>query len=84
MTEQLRDHPLRESLANEVHALVERRIEELREARLEGLQTLEEFVERRLAPAMRTCISVLVICLAVWYIIRRISRRIMKQAGTAD
>lgn len=84
MTEQLRDYPLRESLANEVHALVERRIEELREARLEGLQTLEEFVERRLAPAMRTCISVLGICLAVWYIIRRIRRRIMKQAGTAD
>jgi uncharacterized membrane-anchored protein len=40
------------------YALVERRIEELREVRLEGLQTLEEFVERRLAPAMRTCTSV--------------------------
>ncbi|HNE02306.1 MAG TPA: DUF3422 domain-containing protein, partial [Plasticicumulans sp.] len=34
--------------------LVERRIEELREERIEGLQTLEEFMERRLAPAMRT------------------------------
>lgn len=40
------------------HALVERRIEELRETRFEGLQTLKEFVERRLAPAMRTCSSV--------------------------
>lgn len=40
------------------YALVEKRIEELREERIEGLQTLGEFVERRLAPAMRTCASV--------------------------
>jgi uncharacterized membrane-anchored protein len=35
--------------------LVERRIAELRELRIEGLQTFGEFMERRLAPAMRTC-----------------------------
>lgn len=38
--------------------LVRRRIEELRESRLEGIQTLEEFTERRLAPAMETCATV--------------------------
>jgi len=36
--------------------LVQRRIEELGERRLENLQTLGEFMERRLAPAMQTCI----------------------------
>ena len=35
--------------------LVRRRIAELREARVEGLQTFEEFTERRLAPAIATC-----------------------------
>lgn len=38
-------------------ALVDRRIEELREERIEGLQTIREFIDRRLAPAMRTCLS---------------------------
>jgi uncharacterized membrane-anchored protein len=41
--------------ARAYHALVLRRVEELREERLEGLQTIDEFLERRLAPAMRTC-----------------------------
>ena len=36
-------------------ALVRRRVDRLREERLERLQTIEEFVERRLAPAMQTC-----------------------------
>lgn len=40
------------------YALVRRRIEELREERIEGLQTIAEFMDRRLAPAMRTCQSV--------------------------
>lgn len=40
------------------YQLVLRRIEELREARVEGLQTIGEFMDRRLAPAMRTCASV--------------------------
>ncbi|MFM2121306.1 MAG: hypothetical protein RL722_2774, partial [Pseudomonadota bacterium] len=35
--------------------LVQRRITELREERIHGLQTLGEFMERRLAPAMQTC-----------------------------
>ena len=37
------------------YELVQRRIAELREKRLPGLQTLQEFTERRLAPAMNTC-----------------------------
>jgi uncharacterized membrane-anchored protein len=40
------------------HELVQRRIEELREVRIQGLQNFEEFTERRLAPAMATCRSV--------------------------
>ncbi|MEM1150304.1 MAG: DUF3422 domain-containing protein [Pseudomonadota bacterium] len=39
------------------HALVNRRIEELRETRRPDMPTLEEFTERRLAPAMATCSS---------------------------
>ena len=35
--------------------LVQRRIGELREERVEGLQTVGEFMDRRLAPAMQTC-----------------------------
>ena len=35
-----------------------RRIDELREGRIEGLQTFREFIERRLAPAMNTCRAV--------------------------
>ncbi|MCB6184360.1 DUF3422 domain-containing protein [Leeia sp. TBRC 13508] len=36
------------------YALIERRIDELRESRLQGLQPFREFVERRLAPAIHT------------------------------
>jgi uncharacterized membrane-anchored protein len=35
--------------------LVGHRTQELREERIEGLQTYREFLERRFAPAMRTC-----------------------------
>ncbi len=38
--------------------LVSLRITELREERIEGLQLLAEFTDRRLAPAMRTCEAV--------------------------
>jgi len=38
--------------------LVQRRIRELREERIQGLQTFREFTERRMAPAMATCRSV--------------------------
>ena len=40
------------------YALVQSRVQELREERIEGFQTVEEFLERRLAPAIRTCESV--------------------------
>ncbi len=49
------DTPFRFGAARAYHALVSRRIEELREERIEGLPTLGEFMERRLSPAMRTC-----------------------------
>jgi len=46
------------SAARAYYALVERRIAELREARIEGTPTFREFTERRLAPAMDTCEAV--------------------------
>ena len=44
--------------ANAYYELVQRRTMELREERIQGLQTFREFIERRLAPAMGTCRSV--------------------------
>ena len=41
--------------ATAYYELVQRRIDELREQRIQGLQTFREFTERRLAPAMNTC-----------------------------
>lgn len=38
--------------------LVDRRIAELREQRIEGLQTYREFMDRRFVPALRTCETV--------------------------
>lgn len=43
------------SAARAYYDLVRQRIQELREERIEGLQTFEEFTVRRLAPAMNTC-----------------------------
>ncbi|NNM60548.1 MAG: DUF3422 domain-containing protein [Steroidobacteraceae bacterium] len=43
------------SAAAAYHDLVQRRIGELRERRILGLQPFGEFTERRLAPAMNTC-----------------------------
>lgn len=40
------------------HALVATRIGELREQRIKGLQTIDEFMTRRLSPAMATCATV--------------------------
>ena len=40
------------------YELLQRRTRELREERLPGLQTFQEFSERRLAPAMNTCLAV--------------------------
>jgi uncharacterized membrane-anchored protein len=44
--------------ANAYYDLVQRRIEELRESRLPGLQTFKELTERRLVPAVNTCNAV--------------------------
>ena len=40
------------------YGLVQERIQQLRELRIEGRLTIAEFMERRLAPAMRTCAAV--------------------------
>ncbi len=52
------DNLYRFSAANAYDEIVGRRIAELREQRISGLQTLREFTERRMAPAMNTCRSV--------------------------
>jgi len=44
--------------ARAYHSIVQDRIESLGEQRIDGMQTLGTFMERRLAPAMRTCDSV--------------------------
>ncbi len=49
------DNHFRFSAAAAYYELVQRRIAELRETRIPGLQTFGEFIERRLAPAMNTC-----------------------------
>jgi uncharacterized membrane-anchored protein len=54
------DNKYRFDAANAYYALVQRRIKELRETRIQGLQTFSEFTERRLAPAMDTCRTVAV------------------------
>jgi len=51
-------HHYRFTAAAAYHELVQRRIAELREERIQGLQTFQEFTDRRLAPAMSTCESV--------------------------
>jgi len=52
------DTHYRFSAAAAYYALVRSRIDELREQRIEGLQTFREFTDRRLAPAMGTCRAV--------------------------
>ncbi len=44
--------------ANAYHDLVRDRVSSLREEGIAGVQTIAEFMERRLAPAMRTCNTV--------------------------
>lgn len=48
------------SAAQAYYQIVEARIGELRERRIEGVPTIGEFMERRLAPAMNSCKSVAV------------------------
>ncbi len=49
------DNSYRFSASQAYFRLVEARIDELREGRIDGIPTLREFMERRLAPAMSTC-----------------------------
>jgi uncharacterized membrane-anchored protein len=49
------DNGYRFSAAKAYFGIVRARIEELREVRIEGTPTVEEFMDRRLAPAMHTC-----------------------------
>ncbi|RFA31018.1 hypothetical protein CAI21_03335 [Alkalilimnicola ehrlichii] len=44
--------------ARAYYQLVQRRIESLKEQRIQDLQTIGQFMERRLAPAMATCESI--------------------------
>lgn len=49
------DHRYRFGAARAYYEIVQRRLAQLRERRCESLQTWQEFMERRLAPAMNTC-----------------------------
>jgi uncharacterized membrane-anchored protein len=51
------DDSYRFSASQAYFGLVMSRIAELRERRIEGIPTIEEFMQRRLAPAMNTCQS---------------------------
>jgi uncharacterized membrane-anchored protein len=51
------ENTYRFAAAEAYYELVQQRIAELREVRIQGLQTLQEFTERRLAPAMNTCLA---------------------------
>ncbi|MCB1831561.1 MAG: DUF3422 domain-containing protein, partial [Gammaproteobacteria bacterium] len=46
------------SAAAAYYDIIQQRLADLREDRIQGVQTLHEFLERRLAPAMQTCRSV--------------------------
>jgi len=50
-------HQYRFGAANAYYQIVEQRIEDLREVRIQGLQTIGEFMKKRLEPAIKTCSS---------------------------
>jgi uncharacterized membrane-anchored protein len=52
------DNGYRFSASRAYFRLVHARIEELRETRIQGVPTIEEFMDRRLTPAINTCESV--------------------------
>lgn len=52
------DNTYRFSASQAYYRLVRARIEELRETRMEGRSTIEEFIDRRLGPAMSTFASI--------------------------
>lgn len=49
------DHHYRFPAAEAYHEIVQRRLAQMREQRIGSLQTWQEFMERRLGPAMNTC-----------------------------
>jgi uncharacterized membrane-anchored protein len=51
-------HQFRFAAASAYYQLVGQRLEDLREVRIQGIQTLGEFMKRRLEPAMNTCNSI--------------------------
>jgi uncharacterized membrane-anchored protein len=55
---QYTDSHYRFAAANAYYDLVQQRIDELREERIEGLQTFREFNDRRFLPAIATCRAV--------------------------
>ena len=55
---QYTDSQYRFTAANAYYDLVQQRIEELREERIEGFQTFREFNDRRFLPAIATCRAV--------------------------
>ena len=50
-------HQYRFGAADAYYKLVEQRIDDLREQRIQGIQTIGEFMKRRLEPAVSTCNS---------------------------
>lgn len=48
-------HQYRFGAANAYYNIVEQRIEDLREIRIQGIQTIGEFMKKRLEPAVHTC-----------------------------
>ena len=50
-------HQYRLGAANAYYNIVGQRIEDLREVRIQGIQTIGEFMKRRLEPAINTCTS---------------------------
>jgi uncharacterized membrane-anchored protein len=52
------DNHYRFGAAEAYYTLVQRRTSQLREERVAALQTFQEFMERRLAPAMNTCAAI--------------------------
>lgn len=55
---QISTHQFRFAAASAYYQLVGQRLVDLREVRIQGIQTLGEFMKRRLEPAMHTCNSV--------------------------
>ncbi len=55
---ELASSQLRYGACRAYEQIVTRRVAELREARLPGIQTIEEFMARRFAPAVATCATV--------------------------